>query len=427
MARVSRQVLVSLRVGVVALIGVLAISYVALTAASGLPFVPTTQLEAGFKDVGSLPVGSKVRENSRVVGKVSALRYEDGTAVATIDLDGADVPVYADARAAIWDQSALGLKFIELNRGSASAGPLGNRMIPAHRNVNSSDIDQLLSVFDAKTRAKLSGALRELGGGLAGRSKDLQDILEHAPAMLDDAGRISSTLASPQADLPALLRSADQLVAAFNGHERQTAALVREAGDTFQSVSVDGGEPLREVVRELPGTLSAARSGLGSLNQPLSDAEQAVTKLRPGVDSLAQATPDLRGVLREGIRPLEKVPGVAGQASPAVEKLTKTVADARPLAPRLSEGLSDAVHPLAVLAPYASEIRTFFDRLNGLVSTYTAPDTHGARLGLAIEGLSVLGGGVVKGPIPRNPYPAPGEADRDRAVSPLDPVTGGPK
>lgn len=427
MVRISRQVVGSFWVGVVALIGVLAIAFVGATASQGLPWKPTTQVNAAFEDVGELPVGSKVRENSRVVGKVTSLSYEDDTAVVTIELDGHNVPVYADARAAIWDQSALGTKFVELNRGNEAAGSLGDRIIPANRNVNSSDLGRLLDVFDEKTRAQLTGALRELGGGLAGHSKDLHDILERAPEMLDDAGRIGRTLASSETDLGSLLHNADQLVGAFNGHERQMAALVHEVGTTFEAVTVDDGVPLRDVVRQLPPTLQSARSGLRSLDQPLSDAKQAVVTLRPGVESLAQATPDLRGVLREGIRPLQKLPPVAQQAAPAVDELTQTARDARPLAPRLSEGLSYAVAPLAVLAPYASEIRTFFDRLNSLVSSYTAPDTHGARLGLAIDGLDIVGGGVVRGPIPRNPYPAPGVADRDRAVSPLDPVTGGPK
>lgn len=430
MARISRHTVGPFWVGVVALIGVLVVAVIASTASSGLPWVPTTQVKAGFQDVGALKVGSKVRENSRVIGQVTDLTYENDndTAVATLELDGNNVPVFADARAAIWDQSALGQKFVELNRGHEDAGPLGDRIIPASRNVNSSDIDQLLNVFDKKTRARLTGAIRELGGGLAGHSKDLHDILEHAPEMLGDAGKISQTLASPETDLATLLRNADDLVGAFHGHERQIAALVDEAADTFDSVSVDAGGPLRHAVHDLPATLRDTRSGLRSLNQPLSDAKEAVTTLRPGVESLARATPDLRGVLREGISPLRKVPGVAGKASPAVEELTKTVSDARPLAPRLSQGLSHAAVPLAVLSPYASEIRTFFDRLNSLVSTSTGPGTHGARLGLAIEGLDIVSGGVVEGPtIPRNPYPAPGEADRDRAVSPLDSVTGGPK
>lgn len=425
MAAGNRKRRRSLTVGVIALVVIGVITYVAGTAQLGLPLVPSTEVRAAFGNVGTLKAGDDVRENSIQIGTVTDVTYENGRAVAVLRLDG-NVPVHSDARAAIWDESALAKRFVELNRGHEQAGPLGERTIPGRRNVGASDLDDLLSVFDPKTRDHLTSAVRELGSGAAGHSKNLHDVLERAPSLLNGGRDVTEALSTDRARLPELLQNAEQLVGAFNGHEQQISALVPELDNTMRALNVDDGAPMRDTLASLPNTLQNVRTGLTALDRPLADTRQAVTTVKPGVESLGQATPDLRGVLREGIRPLDKVPGIARQASPAVSGLTRTATQARPLAPRLSEGLLHADPPLQVLAPYSQEIRSFFDRLNSLVSTSTGPGQHVARLGLAIEGLSTATGGVLKDPLlPRNAYPAPGEADRDRASSPLTPLTGG--
>ena len=104
-----------------------------VTASSGVPGAPVTTVRAEFDQVGaSLKVGNDVRENSSRVGRVAALTYENGHAVATLELDG-NVPVYKDAKAEVWDQSALAKKVVEIDRGHEGTGPLGDQPIAAER------------------------------------------------------------------------------------------------------------------------------------------------------------------------------------------------------------------------------------------------------------------------------------------------------
>jgi phospholipid/cholesterol/gamma-HCH transport system substrate-binding protein len=421
MARVTRHTAKSFRWGLVGLAAVILVYYMAFTAKSGLPFMPTTEVRVAFDDVGTLDKGSQVRENSKQVGRVRDITFEDGQVIVTLALQGRNIPVFADARAAIWDQAALGQKFVNFDRGTPSAGPMGDGVVTADQTVDSVDLDRVLDTFDKRTRDELTSAIRQLGGGAAGHSQDLNDLMNSAPALLHGAGTISKTVASPETDLPGLLREGRDLARAFRGHEAQTAALVRELSATAEAVGVDGGRPLRDSLAQLPGTLQSVRTGLSALDRPLRNARVAVATLRPGVRSLARATPDLRGFLRGSVSPLKKVPGVAKDSSPVVSDLTATVVDARPLVPRLSEGFMNASVPLNYLSPYAAEIRTLIERLNSLVSTYTDPGRHGARLGVAISSLDIAAGGVAPEPLllPRNPYPAPGEADTDRAYFPL--------
>jgi phospholipid/cholesterol/gamma-HCH transport system substrate-binding protein len=426
MPKASRTTTRTFVTGIGGLVFLAAIILFGATASSGLPGAPTTVVRAAFANVGApLKVGDDVRENSSRIGRVSALQYDQGHAVVTLELDG-HVDVYADARAAIWDQSALAKKFVELDRGHAETGPLGTQVISADRNVNSADLDQVLDVLDPTTRTALTSTVRQLGEGAAGHSQDLHDVLEHAPAILNGLGTTSSALASPDADLPALLQRADQLAGALQGRQQQLADLVAQAGTTARALSVDDGKPLQDTVKELPGTLTDTRAALQTLDKPLDDLQAALTSVRPGVEALGQATPDLRGVLTEAPAPLNLVPGVATSAEPAVTALTGTLADARPLAPALSRGLSDAALPLTTLSGYSREVVEFFRRIESMVSTEVAPGVHGARVGVAVEGPSVLTGGVLHDPLQgQDAYPAPGQADREHTSSPLNILPGG--
>ncbi|MEV7379590.1 MlaD family protein [Streptomyces lydicus] len=426
MAAVSRATTRSFVIGVTGILVVGGIIGVGISASSGLPGKTTTTVKAAFSDVGAaLQVGNDVKQNGSRIGRVSDLKYVNGQGVVTLELDG-HVDVHSDARAAIFDQSALAKKFVELDVGSAGGAPLGHRIISSKRTVNSADLDQLLNVFDGRTRAALTSTVRQLGDGTTGHSQDLHDLLEHAPAILDDLGTTSAALSKPETDLPALLKSADQLAGALNGHEEQLSGLVKELGVTARAVSVDEGRPLQATLKQLPGTLSSARTSFDALDKPLDNVRATLKTVVPGARALGKATPDLRGVLREGRAPLNRVPWVSKTAQPAVEDLTKTVAYARPLAPALSTGLRDVALPLSVLARYSNEVVTFFQRVESMVSTQVSPEVHGARVGVGVEGLTTAAGSLLKDPLQgQDVYPAPGQADHERSQSPLNPLSGG--
>ncbi|WP_406691930.1 MlaD family protein [Saccharopolyspora sp. ID03-671] len=397
-----------------------------VTASSGVPGAPVTTVRAEFDQVGaSLKVGNDVRENSSRVGRVAALTYENGHAVATLELDG-NVPVYKDAKAEVWDQSALAKKVVEIDRGHEATGPLGDQPIAAEHNVNSADLDTVLDVLDPSTRDALTSTLREVGGGAAGHGQDLHDLVEHAPGILNGLGNTAGALSSQETDLPALLDRADQLAGSLNGREQQLADLVRETGDTAKALNPDDGAPLQDSIEVLPATLHEARAGLDSLDEPLADLRSAVSDVRPGAKALGAATPDLRGVLREGTAPMNMVPGVAEKAEPAVADLTRTVADARPLVQPVSRGLTDAALPVNILSNYSTEVVNFFRRIESMVSTSVAPGVHGARVGVAATPSSIVDGGVLKDPVQgQDPYPAPGEVDRQRIGLLPSAISGG--
>ncbi|SNR91422.1 phospholipid/cholesterol/gamma-HCH transport system substrate-binding protein [Haloechinothrix alba] len=395
----------------VGLIGVIAgATFIMLNAHKGPPGAERTVVEAAFSDIGILGTNADVRKNSRRIGRVADIRRNDGHVVVTMELEG-DRQVYADARAAIWDKNALGEKFVELSTGNESSGPLGDTVIPVEHTEPATDIQAIFDVFDKPTRDALQTTLRELGGAAAGHGRQLQTVIKVGPDVVRDAGTVGSALGAPEARLDAFVAHADRLLSRFEHRQQHISDLLDEAGATLHAVNVDGAEPLAQSINKAPQTLTEVNAALDALHQPLADTRSTVDNLQEGAEALGVATPDLRGVLREAIEPIDKLPGVAEDAEPAVGSLTTTTADLRPLIPRVNEALDHAEQPLGVLAPYTGDLGAWI-RAGSTLTADGVGDNHWLRLGIVAPSASSVAGIV---DAPTNPYPAPGEAPEDRA------------
>lgn len=399
--------------GVIGLLGVAL--YAALFASAGLPGTSKTTVDAEFSNVGGLRVGDEVREASKRIGRVQSIKVVGDHAVARLTLSDTEA-VYADANAAVWARSGLGQNFVEINRGTKAAGPLGDKAIPMARTVAPTDLDKLLNVLDPKTRKGLRTTLLEAGGGMEGHSQALADFLATAPDTLKDLASVSQVLADDDTDLAGLLSATEQLAGHFRGREQQVSSLIRQTTDTLNALGGDtNAEPLKQTLENAPVTLTNLRSGLESLDKPLADLATATKVMQPGARALGSSTNDLRAVLRNAQEPLNKVPGFSNEANPALESLTSGMTDFRPLAERLEYTFNVTQGAAAYMAPYAPEIADFFDYWHSANGDGDKAG-HWLRLGFVVRPESLTGGIPVKDPFThRNPYPAPGQAQRDRA------------
>lgn len=396
------------------------VAYLGVTVQGGgeLPLKSYTYVTAAFNDVGTLKRGLDVTDNGVRIGTVRKVEFVDGQAVVTMRLDG-EPDIYSNARASIRNESALGRKQVGLDPGTETAPLLGDKTIPATQTTSSSSLDDVFETFDPKTRESLQGALSELGGGLAGHGPDLNAALHRSPEILDALGTVSTALSSDRANLPEMLENTNRLAGRLDDRSAELTTLLVQIDDTLSAVAVDDGRPLRASVKALPRTLRETRTGLADLDEPLADLEASMTRLRPGAKALATSEPDLRGFLRESVKPLNNVPDVAKKATPAVGDLTNIMADARPLAPQLVAALDDAAVLLRGLAPYATDAGRFFSE-HDLLSGELAPGKNFFSAMLVLPGLRNLS---LPDPLADTvPYPTPGGgAWRD------NPVTGGVK
>lgn len=398
----------------------------AVNAVHGNPLAARKTVLVAFKNVNGLLPGDDVRIASSRVGHVDKIRAEkDGGAVAVLLLDDPNIPIYHNASvspaASTSARSTLGQKFVDLNLGTPSAGPLGSGdVIPQSNTRSAEELTELFDVFDDPTRKATGVTLRELGGGIAGRSVDFHDFLGSAPKLLPNLGTVSKALSVRNgADLTRLMQSAETLTARFAGREQEIADLTRQLGDTFDGLAADNGTALAQTIDEAPDTLRDTRAALNALRPALDSTTTAVTTLRTGAGSLGVATPDVRNVLQRGIDSLDKLPSWSKDARPALKDLTSVSDDAQSLTPRLRDVVERAATPLKVLAPYSGEIAGWFTNATSVLGDGDAAG-HWLRFYLLPRSESLSGTAPLRDPTTsRNAYPAPGEAKTDRALSPL--------
>lgn len=386
--------------------------YVALNAQTGvLPFTPLQFRTVAFDDVGDLQVGNEVRVAQVRIGRVDEIDLVGDEAHVRMQIDDTGYAIYRDATAEVTSRSGLGQQYLELRPGSPAAGRLGeDDVLPVANTENADQLLDLADVFDPATQDAARTALGELGNGAAGRGQDLRDFLSGAPEILSDLGTVARSLAVDDGrDLTAMLESLDGLAARFDGREQEIAELVGQLDTTLAAFDADGGAPLAATLDVAPESLSALRTALVDLQQPLRDTTSAMSVLEPGAVALGEATPDLRGVLTEAPGPLDRVPGVSDAAEPALSELRPVFTDARPVAPKLTELVASAHTPLQVLAPYAPEIAQWFTNASYALSDGDTAG-HALRFTLLPRDENFTGAAGIPSPLRQgDPYPEPGE------------------
>ena len=168
---------------VTVLITVVAV-FLAYNANAGLPFVPTYRVSAQVPNAEGLVPGNEVRVGGVRVGQIEAIEPEPdpdtGESIAVLDLklDKDVEPLPRDSTIVVRARSALGLKYLEINRGTSEEGYPEGAVVPlAAARPEPVDIDEVLSMFDARTRQAAQANLVEFGNALAGRGPDLNYAL----------------------------------------------------------------------------------------------------------------------------------------------------------------------------------------------------------------------------------------------------------
>lgn len=377
-------------IGLVVVVVSALIALFALNSAKGFPGQEHTYVKAQFSNTGDLHVDDDLREADIRVGRVDSIDYEgDGVGTVRLQFDD-DRPVYKNATVKVVSRSGLGQKYINISRGDPAAGVLpSDGVIPVTQTQPGVEVLDLAGVFNPQTTAAAQGALGQLGAGLEGHAKDLSDAVDAVPGNLPKLGTVARALNNGNGkDINTVLTSLRDLSSQFQGRQQQLTDLNRQLSTTFDAVNVNGGRSLADLVEVAPGAFRDVRKALVDVQQPLETTTEAVTDVRPGVKDLAGATPDVRGVLREGPQPLDKVPGVSDVGQPALEALTPAVHDLRPLVSNIHTAADDARVPLKCLAPY--NVFKVFTSLGVLTR-------QGDQNGNAARVLAVPQGGIVGG------------------------------
>ena len=292
-------------VGAVTLLVTIVAVFLAYNANNGLPFVPTTELHVQLEDGSNVVKGNEVRTGGFRVGVVTAVepvplgQGETGADV-TLKLDkkAGDVPV--DSRAVVRNRSALGLKYIDLQLGSADQTYTAGDTMPVRQTQTPVELDDLFNTFDEETREAQRVNLIGFGDGLAFRGPDLSRTIEELPRLFGHLEPVARMLADPATDLRGFFEALNDTAGAIAPVSKTQAELFTTMADTFAAIDRDP-ERLKQFIEKSPPTLAVSTDSLRAQRPFLDDLAAFSEDFEVATHELRLALPNLNAAVDSGI------------------------------------------------------------------------------------------------------------------------------
>ena len=413
--------------------------FLAYNANSGLPFVPTYSLKADVPSAAQLVKGNEVRLGGARVGVVDEItprQLPNGRVVArlSLKLETTVKPLPIDSKLLIRPRSALGLKYVEITRGTSAKGFAdGGKVGLGNATPQPVEFDEVLSTFDDATRKAIRSNTLEFGDALAGRGQDLNVAIESLNPLLVNLQPVARNLADPRTKLARLVQALGTTAAEVAPVAETQATLLGNLDTTFAGLA-RVTKPIQDTITGGPPALDAAIRGLPQQRPFLRNTEALFGELRPGVRSLRSAAPILADALEIGTPVLRRSVAFNQRLKPTFEALQRFAED-----PLVSLGVNDLTNTAKILAPTVAHltpaqtvcnyVTLWFRNIASLLSQGDANGTGQRFIIIATPQGKNNEGGFASAPangpeqanyLHANPYPnasAPGETQECEAAN----------
>jgi virulence factor Mce-like protein len=430
-------------VGALTVLATIVAVTLAYQANNGLPFVPKYTLHVQVSDATELTHNAEVHMGGALVGIVDSVdpaRDSSGQPIALLDLklDKTVQPIPVDSTFDIRLKGAIGLKYLDLTRGTSKQTYPDGATVPLSHTRAEVDLDQVLSMFDPATRAGVAASTIGFSDALAGRGGDINDAIGAFVPLVTDLGPVMRNLSSKQTDLAGFFQGLESFSSALVPVAPTQATLYVNLDTTFRALASVAVPFLQDWISETPPTFSTLIADSPSEQAFLTDTAGLFAELRPAFSTLSTSAPVLADAFAIGARTLPGTTALDQQLlnlsrtlarygqTPAVEKgldrLTLTVTKLR--------------SPLAFLTPVQSSCNYVTLFLRNIASTLSENVATGTALRFDLVTIDdVLGGEAVPshkpyltpdtnlndehGPLHVNPYPntdAPGQTPAECAA-----------
>jgi ABC-type transporter Mla subunit MlaD len=395
--------------------------YLSYNALNGLPFTPTYDIQVELNQANGLLHSNEVRIGGARVGLVDHIVARQNpatgrvTAIAYLKLEKGVEPLPANTRAIVQSVSALGLKYLLLEKGNSPRTLKAGATIPAANTREPVQIEELFKMFDQPTRTASQQNLNIFGDAFAGRGLGLNDTIATLPSLLKYGTPVLHNLASPQTHLHelwvALERTASEVAPVA-----QSQANLYSNLDTFFTAFASVSTSLEEAIVGGPPALRQAIHSLAFQAPFVEKTTEFMRLLKPSAKNLSVAAAPLGHAFEVGAVTLAEATSLNTQLANAAKDLQVFIAN-----PVVTLGLEDltqttvAGNPVvAGLAPAQSTCNyftLFFRNVASLLSQGTGTGTL-ARIAVLF---SPLGPNAEGGP---SSAPANGGSEKV-GVSPL--------
>jgi virulence factor Mce-like protein len=294
-----------LLIGAVTTLIVVVAVFLSYNANNGLPFVPTYNIKVALPEASGLQPSNQVRIAGTRVGVVSSLTAKQNprtgrlTAIANLKLEKSVEKLPADTKAIVESVSAIGLKYLELEKGTSSRKLNAGGTIPTSQTREPVNIEELFNMFDKKTRNAIKINTNNFGDGLAGRGLGLNNTIHELRPLVTNAIPVLHNLAAPQTGLRELFVALDRAAAETAPVAEANANGFVDA-DKFFTAWAGVAKQLEEATVEGPSSLQQATHSLPFEAPLIRNAAEFMHLLRPSAADLVTVAPPLGHAFKVG-------------------------------------------------------------------------------------------------------------------------------
>jgi virulence factor Mce-like protein len=317
-----------LLIGAVTTLIVVVAVFLSYNANNGLPFVPTYNIKVALSEASGLQPSNQVRIAGTRVGVVSSLTpYQDPktgrlTAIANLKLEKSVEKLPADTRAEVLSVSAIGLKYLELEKGTSSKKLNAGATIPTSQTREPVDIEELFNMFDHKTRTAIKINTNNFGDGLAGRGLGLNNTIHELRPLVRNAIPVLNNLAAPQTGLRELFIALDRASSQAAPVAEAQASYYTDL-DTFFTAFASVTKQLEEATQGGPASLEQATYSLPHEATLIEKATTFMHLLRPSAAALVTVAPPLAHAFTEGAINLSAATALNSRLAESSEALSR--------------------------------------------------------------------------------------------------------
>jgi virulence factor Mce-like protein len=288
--------------------------FLAYNANSGLPFVPTRQLKVDVPNGAALVTGNDVYSGGSRVGLVSDMhpvRMPGGQVGAQVilQLDKSYGAVPVDSTVSIRPRSVLGLKYVDLQRGSSHHTFPDGATLPRAQTFIPVQFDDINRLFDAKTRPAVQQDLKGFGDTLAARGSALNDTIASLPSLFLHLKPVAQYLSDPHTQLTRFFGALNGFFSTVSPVAEQNVRLFADQATTFAAISHSPND-LEATIQKSPPTLDVSTASLKAQQPFLTDLTTFSNYMAPATAALNHALPNVDPALEAGIKVLPRTPSM---------------------------------------------------------------------------------------------------------------------
>jgi virulence factor Mce-like protein len=346
--------------GVTVLVTIVAV-FLSYNANHGLPFVPTYKVNVVLPDAAGLIAGNEVRIGGARVGvvhKIDAIARRDGSTGARLELalDDTSNHLPVDSVVKVRPKSSLGLKYVEITRGTASSTiPADGTLTVPRGTTRPIDIDDFFNMYDEPTRQGSTDNLFAYGTAFAGRGGDINQALGDLDPLVRHLEPGARNLVAARTRFQDLFPAFEQAAAEVAPVAGVQAALFGNLNTTFRAFA-DNADALEASIAGGPHALDVATRELPAQAGFEADSAELFHRFQKPFTSLAAASVHLAPAFRAGTPALKISPQLNARIVATLNALDTFVSDPRVL-PALTR-LTETANLLNPVIDFATPVQT---------------------------------------------------------------------